>query len=68
MPQVVLFLCADRTVGEEDGYLLTTEAANRVLRIDPRIHALDGVELGAWRPELRGQHRRLSAEPIDEHC
>ena len=67
MPEVVLFLRADGAVGQEDRHVLATEPANRVVRINPRIHPLDRVELGAWRPELRGQDRGLTAEPIDEH-
>ena len=38
-----------------------------MIRINPRIHSFDRIQLRSWRPELRGQDRGLTAEPIDEH-
>ena len=56
--EVVFFVRADRAVGEEDVRALPREAPNRVVGIDPRVHALGRRELGTRRPELGGEHRR----------
>ena len=52
MPQVVFFGDADGAVGEKHECSLPRETAHGVIRIDPRIHAFAGLELGSRRPQL----------------
>ena len=52
MAKVVLLFRANRAVGEEDKRSLSSEPADGVVRVDPRVHPLGRRELGARRPEL----------------
>src|SRR5687767_12737026 len=56
--EVVLFAGADRAVGQEHVRPAAHEAADPVVRVDPRIHARRRVELGPGRPQLDGYDRR----------
>jgi len=55
MPQVVFLRQADRAVGEEDVGALARQPPHRVVRVDPRVHALVGGELRPRRPQLGGK-------------
>ena len=59
--QVVFFARADGAVGEEHERPAAHEAADRVIRVDPRVHAGRRVELRARRPQLDRQPREPSA-------
>jgi hypothetical protein len=59
--KIVLLLRSHGAVGQEDAGTLTGEAAHGVIRVDPRVHAVDRVELGARRTQLRGDDRDVSA-------
>ena len=54
MAQVVFFARADRAVGQEHERLIAHEAADRVVGVDPGVHAGGGVEFGARRAQLDG--------------
>ena len=66
MPQVVFFGRADRAVGEEHERALARQPPDRVIGVDPRVHALRGRELGARRPQLRGKHGRTGTEGCEK--
>ena len=57
MAEVVFFLGAHRAVREHDERALPRETADRVIRIDPRVHAFARRQLRARRPQLRREHR-----------
>ena len=58
MAQVVFFLRADGAVGQEHERALPRQPPDGVVRVDPRVHALAGRELGARRPQLRAEDGR----------
>ncbi len=62
MAQIVFFLGADGAVGQKDERPLARESADRVVGVDPRIHAFARRELGARRTELRRKNRRAAAQ------
>src|SRR5439155_3971458 len=47
VPQIVFFALADGAVGEKYERALPRQPPDRVVRVDPRVHALAGLELGA---------------------
>src|SRR5207253_10678830 len=62
MPQVVFLLGADGAVGEEHEGALARQPPDRMVRIDPRVHALRGRELRAWRTQFGAEHRRAGSK------
>jgi hypothetical protein len=64
--EIVFFLRPDRAVGQEDERACAGEAPDRVIRIDPGVHAGRGFELGARRPQFRGDHRLPRAQVVEK--
>ena len=58
MAQVVLFLRADGAVGDHDAHVVARQRSDRVIGVDPRVHALGRFELRPWRAELDGDDAR----------
>jgi hypothetical protein len=59
VPQVVFFLRADGAVGHHHADVLPHQAADGVIRIDPRVDAGGRLELGAGRTQFgRDEVRR----------
>ena len=56
MAEVVLFLHANRAVGEEHVRALPRQPLDGVIRVDPRIHALVRRQFRARRTQLRCKH------------
>jgi hypothetical protein len=57
VPKIVFLLSANRTVREKDAHVTSREAADRVVHVDPCIHALAGTKLGTRRTQLRRDDR-----------
>ena len=55
--EALLLRVAGRVVGEQHEGALPGEALDRVVHVDPEIHAARGVQAAAGRPELDGGHR-----------
>ena len=53
MAEIVFLLRADGAVGEEDECVVACEVLDRVIGIDPRVHACRGRKLGPRRTKLR---------------
>ena len=68
MPQVVFFARADGAVGEEHERLAPDQAADRMIRVDPRIASGGGIQLRARRPKLDRHERRRLAEHAHERA
>ena len=66
MAEVVLFLHADRAVGEEHVRALPRQPLDGVIRVDPRIHALGGRELRARRAQLGCEDRCAGVKSVEE--
>ena len=66
VPQVVLFMRAHCAIGQEDEGAFSGQSPDRMIGVDPGVHALAGRQLRAWGPELGGQNRRTGAEGRDE--
>ena len=62
MAQVIFFLGADGAVGEKYVGALARQTPYRVIRVDPRVHALARRELSARRTQLRREHRLAGTE------
>ena len=64
--QALLLGVTGRVIGEKDEGALPGEALDRVVHVDPEIHAACGIESQAGRPQLNGGHRaRLGEAPDD---
>lgn len=59
MTEVVFLLQSDRAVGEEDVRAAAREVLDRVVGIDPRVHARGGRQLGPRGPKLGGDDGRV---------
>jgi hypothetical protein len=66
MPQVVFLLQPDGAVGQKHERLVARQAADRVIRIDPRVHAFRGLQFRAGRTQFRGNDRRLSLQGLQQ--
>ena len=66
VPEVVFFLRSDGAVGQEDERAVARQAPDRVIRIDPGIHARRRFELGARRPQFRGDDRSARAQVVEK--
>ena len=66
MPEVVFFARANGAVGEEHESAAAYQAVHRMVGVDPRVHARGGVELGARRPQLDGQDRRVTPQRLHQ--
>jgi hypothetical protein len=66
--QVVFFLRTDGAVGEEHEGVLPRQTPDCVVRIDPRVHALAGCELGARGTQLCREYRRTGTERGQKIC
>ena len=62
VPEVVLFLRTDGAVGEEHVRAVTRQAADRVVGVDPRVHAGSRTEGGARRPQFDGDHGSVARQ------
>src|SRR5262245_4000981 len=62
MPQVVLFRRTNGAVGQEHVCALRGEPLDGVIGVDPRIHALGHLELGARRSQLGSDDGRSAAK------
>ena len=62
MAQVVFFARADGAVRQEHERPVADEAADRVIGVDPRVHAGGRVEFGARRTQFDGHHGRVRAK------
>ena len=54
MAQVVFFLRADGAVGDHDAHVVARQRSDRVVGIDPRVHAFGRFELRPRGTELDG--------------
>jgi hypothetical protein len=66
MPQVVLLRGAHRAVGQEDERPAPRQAPHRMVRVDPRIHALRAPQLGLAAAEARRRRRGRRSESMHE--
>jgi len=64
--QVVFFLRTDGVVGQEDERAVASQAANGVIGIDPRIHALGRRQLRPGRAQFGGEHRRPGTKRCEQ--
>ena len=66
VPQVVFFLRADSAVGEKDLDVQPCQAADRMVHVNPRIHAFDRSQLCSGRPQLRRNHVAVAAKSVEK--
>jgi hypothetical protein len=66
MPEVVFLARPYGAVGEEDERAGARQPADRVIGVDPRVHALAGGELGPGRPQLRRDDALGRVQRFDE--
>ena len=66
MAEVVFFLRSHRAVGQEHERAAAGQAANRVIRVDPRVPARRRFELRPWRAQLRGDNAPTGSQVVDE--
>ena len=66
MPQVVFFSESDGAVCEKDVRAVPRQTLDRVIGVDPRVHARGSGELGARRPEFRGDDRRFGLKILKQ--
>jgi hypothetical protein len=66
MAQVVFLFEPDRAVCEEYRCPAPGEAAHRMIRVNPRVHACGGLQLRARRPQFRRNDRRLASETLEK--
>ena len=60
--QVVFFLRADGAVGDHDAHVVARQRSDRVIGVDPRIHAFAGFELRRGGRSSTATHRRLAPQ------
>ena len=60
--QIVFFVRANGAVGQEHERALTREALDRVIRVNPGVHAFASGEFGARRPQLSCEDGRSRAQ------
>ena len=56
MAQVVFFLRADGAVGDHDAHVMARQRSDRVVGVDPRVHAFGRFELRPRGTELDGDY------------
>ena len=61
MAQVVFFLRADGAVGDHDAHVMARQRSDRVVGVDPRVHAFGRFELRPRGTELDGDDARRLA-------
>ena len=66
MAEVVLFLEPDGAVGEEDVRAVARQALDRVIGVDPRVHARRRRQLGPRRPQLGGDDGRAGPQTVEK--
>ena len=66
VPEVVFFGGTDGAVCEEDVGAFTRKTLDRVVRIDPRVHAFGRLQLCARGPEFCSEHRRAVMQGGEE--
>ena len=66
MAEVVFFFQPHRTIGEEDVGAGACEAADRVVRVDPRVHARRRFELGPRRTQFRCDDVAIRTEGCEQ--
>ena len=66
MAEVVLFLEPDRAVGEEDERAVARQALDRVIGVDPRVHAGGGRQLRPRRAKLRRDDGRAGPQTVEK--
>ena len=66
VPEVVFFLQPYGAVGQEHEGPRARQSADRVVRVDPRVHARGGFQLRAGRTQLGCNHRRAALQLFDQ--
>jgi hypothetical protein len=62
MPEIVFLRHPDGAIGQKDIGTVLREPSNRVVGVDPGIHPLVRLELGARRPQFGGHHGPTATE------
>jgi hypothetical protein len=63
--QVLLFREADGVIGEKDDRIVTTQALNRVIHVDPELHGVGRGESGAWWTQLHRREGTVFPQPLE---
>jgi hypothetical protein len=66
MTQVLLLRETDGIVGEEDDRVVPSEALDRVIHVDPKLHTGSGGEAGPGRAEFNRGQRAILPESCED--